>query len=437
MSVLIFYIYLALALTAGCLCSRKLHSPDDFYVAGRKAGTLQVAGSLLATILGSSAILGSIDFAYARGWAGAWFMLCGAAGLLVLSFLVHRLFAFRGYHLPALLGTFYGESVKRMSAAVIALAWIGVVGAQLIGAAKITTALFGLPHGGTVAAIGLTLIAYTALGGQLSILKTDLWQLVLILLGLLCIFILLAIRTPDLHGAPPMLSDKFTPWELLVMLLTYSTTYVAGPDIYSRLFCARDESSSRRALLLSCAVLLPVAFVLAFIGVYGAKFFPDAQGSVLFAIAKSEFPAPVALVLYLAIFSAILSSADTTLFTAGTLLSQFFRTEMRSWNSIRATRWCIAALGLFAIATALLCTSILGVFMAAMAVYSGAFIVPVLWGIAGRRSSKKAVVAAIVAGGLLALAGKLLPGGYGSALVIAAFAANLLILWAGRDSGGN
>lgn len=437
MSALVFYIYLALALTVGCLCSRKLHSPDDFYVAGRKAGTLQVAGSLLATILGSSAILGSIDFAYARGWAGAWFMLCGAAGLLVLSFLVHRLFAFRGYHLPALLGTFYGEGVKRMSAAVIALAWIGVVGAQLIGAAEITTALFGLPHGGTVIAIGLTLIAYTALGGQLSILKTDLWQLVLILLGLLCLFILLAIKTPDLHGAPPMLSDKFTPWDLLVMLLTYSTTFVAGPDIYSRLFCARDEKSSRHALLLSCAVLIPVAFVLAYIGIYGAKAHPDAHGSILFAIVQGDFSAPMALLLYLAIFSAILSSADTTLFTAGTLLSQFFRTEMRSWNSIRTTRCCIAALGLFAVATALLCKSILGVFLAAMAVYSGAFIIPVLWGLAGRRSSRKAVAAAIIAGGLLALAGKLLPAPYGNALVIAAFVVNMILLWAGRDSGGN
>ena len=112
MNIAFLYLYLLAAISIGCLCIRKIKTAADYYVAGRKGGAIQIAGSLLATILGSSAILGSIDFAAQKGWAGAWFMLCGAFGLAILLFLVKPLAKFKGYNLPALLGSFYGNGVK-------------------------------------------------------------------------------------------------------------------------------------------------------------------------------------------------------------------------------------------------------------------------------------------------------------------------------------
>ena len=72
MSPILFYLYLAAAAVIGCLCARRIRTADDYYVAGRQTGVIYLTGSLLATILGSSAILGSIDMAFDCGWAGAW-----------------------------------------------------------------------------------------------------------------------------------------------------------------------------------------------------------------------------------------------------------------------------------------------------------------------------------------------------------------------------
>ena len=255
MNIVFLYLYLIAAIVIGCLCIRKIKTAADYYVAGRKASTIQITGSLLATILGSSAILGSIDFAYAKGWAGAWFMLCGAFGLSILFFLVKPLAKFKGYNLPALLGSFYGDGVKKLSGGVIAIAWLGVIAAQIIGAAKITTAVINISYPHAALAIGLTLTFYTALGGQLSIIKTDILQVILIIAGLVFVTIasLMGSHCAAIDAAP-MISEKFSWMDLVIMLFTYSSTYVVGPDIYSRLFCAKDEKIARKAIVASVAL---------------------------------------------------------------------------------------------------------------------------------------------------------------------------------------
>ncbi|MCR4575154.1 MAG: sodium:solute symporter family protein, partial [Lentisphaeria bacterium] len=415
------------------------------YVAGRKASAIQIAGSLLATILGSSAILGSIDFAAQKGWAGAWFMLCGAFGLAILLFLVKPLAKFKGYNLPALLGSFYGNDVKTISSAVIAIAWLGVIGAQIIGAAKITTAVFNVGDEYRISythaawAIGLTFTAYTAMGGQLSIIKTDLLQVILILAGLLLIAGDLFLQNVILgeldmpHETLPLISVKFTWLDLLAMLFTYSSTYVVGPDIYSRLFCAKDEKTARNAVIISITVLVPIAFTLAYIGVFGPAFFEQDDESTLFAIIKHSGLFWYLLIpLYFCILSAIMSSADTTLFTAAELLSQIFQNDLDSRKSIRLTRGCTFVLGILSILIALKFHSILNVLLMALGTYAGAFVIPVIWGLFGMKSRRAFVIAAIVFGGSMTLLGKFLSGNASHAVILLAFAVNLALLFLGR-----
>ncbi|MBQ9337494.1 MAG: sodium:solute symporter family protein [Lentisphaeria bacterium] len=429
----LFFIYLAVVVLIGLRCTRKIRSADDFYVAGRRAGALNVAGSLLATILGSSAILGSVDFAYSKGWAGAWFMLCGALGLAGLFFMAKALSSFKVYNLPELLGKFYGPQVRRVSSGVIAAAWLGVIGAQLIGAGMITASICGIPYGYAVALITLAVAAYTAMGGQFSILHTDLFQLAFVLAGIGGVFVMLFLNHP-LPKALPLISEKFTLSDLAVMIVAYSSTYLVGPDIYSRLFCARDLRTARRSLIISAAMLVPLALILAYIGICGANFHPEAaKGNVLFAIVKAEFPYPMTLLLYFTILSAIMSSADTTLFTASGLLSQFFLPDgVDPARSIRTTRICVIGIAATACAVALVNKSILDVLLFALSIYSGAFVLPTVWVLLGLPPNRIRGICAMVAGGGLALAGKIVGGMTGNLLVIAAFAASLLILLAGK-----
>ena len=111
MKELILFIYFFIVIAIGIFSFKKVKNNSDFFVAGKKAGVLQVSGSLLASILGSSAIIGSVDFAYTSGWAGSALMLCASLGLMGLYPLVKYIKDFKGYNLPNMLGNFYGEEV--------------------------------------------------------------------------------------------------------------------------------------------------------------------------------------------------------------------------------------------------------------------------------------------------------------------------------------
>jgi SSS family solute:Na+ symporter len=113
--------------------------------------------------------------------------------------------------------------------------------------------------------------------------------------------------------------------------------------------------------------------------------------------------------------------------------------ENNTQRPLAKARIIILVNGAVALLLALVFTDIIGTLLLALAVYAGAFTVPVLWGLLGLKAKPKFVAVAIVAGGALALAGKLcppLPGSLGAHtgdfLMIAAFIVNAVFLALGR-----
>ncbi|MFW5755776.1 MAG: sodium:solute symporter family transporter, partial [Tangfeifania sp.] len=174
--VTIIIIYFILILLIGVWSAFKIKSPSDYYVAGQKAGWLPVSGSLLATILGGSAILGTIELSQSTGWPALWFLFCAALGLFVLTPLAKYVRRFGKYTLPELLGHFFGRRAEFISSVIIPVAWLGIVAAQIIAAAKIIAGLDVISYSQSAIVSGTVFILYTLIGGQMSILKTDTLQ---------------------------------------------------------------------------------------------------------------------------------------------------------------------------------------------------------------------------------------------------------------------
>ena len=70
------------------------------------------------------------------------------------------------YTLPEILKAQYDSDLARViSSVLIAIAWIGVIAAQIIAAGKIITALWQFDLKSTMVAVGSVMVVYTALGG--------------------------------------------------------------------------------------------------------------------------------------------------------------------------------------------------------------------------------------------------------------------------------
>lgn len=404
---IIIAIYFIGVLLVGLYSYFKIKSPQDYYVAGKKAGLLPVSGSLLATILGGSAILGTIELSREMGWPALWFLFCAAFGLLLLVPISKYVKRYGNYTLPEMLGVFYGKKVEIISSSIIPLAWLGIVAAQIIAAAKILNALGFSSYNNAAIFAGAIFMFYTLAGGQLSILKTDTFQSFLIVAGLAALVAFSFESSKSAATGPLTFTELFNPsfsvFDLVVLLLTYSVTFVVGPDIYSRVFCAKDEKTARRSIFITALLLVPISFALTWLGIFSMQ----VHETDIASFAQHLLPNWAYGLFMAALLSAVMSSADTTLLTSSMIMSELTGGNLNNIGALRRTRFFIILIGIASIAIAIFVTSIIQSLLFALTLFSGAFVVPTLAGLLGVKVNRKYILIAIVSGGSIALLGKI------------------------------
>ena len=83
---IIIIIYFVAMIGLGLSTRKQAKTAGSYFVAGRSGSTLFITGSLLATIIGASATIGMAGLGFTRGLTGAWWILVGSVGLVVLGF---------------------------------------------------------------------------------------------------------------------------------------------------------------------------------------------------------------------------------------------------------------------------------------------------------------------------------------------------------------
>ncbi|HRZ39508.1 MAG TPA: sodium:solute symporter family protein, partial [Candidatus Omnitrophota bacterium] len=431
--------FFTLLLYIGFQVAHQAKDPSQFYVAGAGNPVWLTTASLLATILGSSAILGTISLSSKIGWAAIWLMGSASLGLFALVPLSKYVRRHGRFTLPELFEKFFGRQAFIVSSAIIPIAWTGVIAAQVIGGGKILSAATPLSYPAGCICSGTVFIVYTLLGGQVSILKTDFWQAILIVAGLStgAFFALQSFPAPmtSLQAPSFPFNAQFTPMDLGVLIMTYASMFLVGPDIYSRLFCAKDERAAAQSVLCAAVLLIPVGILLTTIGVISQALFPSAEIHNFHSLIQTlrlVLPPWAFVLMILALLSAVMSSADTTLLTSATIFNGLFH-NLTQRESVRSARIWIAVFGAGSTLIALFLKSIIDSLLLAFSCFSGAFFVPAVAGLLGARFSEQRIIKAMIAGGVLALAGKIVSilfhQNAGHLLIFSAFIMNALVLF--------
>ena len=445
MKTIILIVYALILFLIGIHSYLKIKTPFDYFLAGKKTGVWQVSGSLLATILGGSAILGTIGLAESQSWASAWYILAASLGLFGLLPIVRKVYAKGKFTLPELIGQYYGESARKVTSVIIPIAWLGIVAAQIIAGAQILVSFFGLNYSNGVFLTAGIFIVYTYIGGQVSIMKTDLFQAFFILAGVILTAIMIPAHQlpalPDFASHFPF-NAHYSPFDLFILILTFSSTFVVGPDIYSRVFCAKDSKTAFRSVLIVASILIPFAFVLSYVGMFAATFHQGAQNSsALVNLANVYLPEWASGILVAALISAVLSTASTTLLTTSMILSELFHKDINNQKSFGQTKLFLIVVGILSMLISLKVTSIVSSLLLALSFYSGAFIIPMIAALFNLPYNKRFSIAAMLSGGILALSGKLMMTfdqlGIGQYVLISGFVLNALLLFIpfGRETG--
>ena len=339
----IIAIYFIAVFAIGYTVSRRTKSGDDLFLAGRSLGWGAVGLSLFASNISGSHLVGLMGDAYRTGLAPSAYEWM--AGLL----LIFGAFTFFPFFLRSRISTipeflekrFDARSRKYFSIITIFLAVIVDTAAGLYAGALVAQAFIpGLNL--TVFIVTLALIGgiYTAAGGLAAVVYTDVLQTVVLLVGASAI----AITTFSEFGfswseatqaLPPNhlsivqpISDDVLPWPGLILGVPLLGFYywILNQYIVQRVLGARDVSNARRGAILAAALKLTPLFILMLPGAFAFTLLPNLESpdQVFPALVQEFLPIGLTGIVLAGLISAILSSVDSALNSASTLLTLDF-----------------------------------------------------------------------------------------------------------------
>jgi solute:Na+ symporter, SSS family len=409
---IVIVVYLLGMLAIGFLGRRKV-GLDQFHVAGRSLKQVMLMGTFCATIIGASATMGMAGLGFSKNLPGAWWMLSGTLGLLVLAtFFAERARSTGCSTLPELVGFFYGKKVRTAASLLIVFSWVGVIAVQIVASGKVLSAVFGGSDTLFMAVCTMVFVLYTAQGGQNSVVKTDLAQFLIIIIGLGYLFSrsLEAAGPLALSGLSFPTSAEMGSVDVVSMLLVVGSAYLVGPDMYSRIFSAKSPHTAKRSAMISALIIVPVAFLITTLGIFAKNLHPAIAPEQAIPTLMTSLLTPEAMGLVAAaLLAAFMSSADTSLMTATSILTLDIYRKIWPNSSdgrlVMVSRMAVLILGASALILAVSLPSIIKTLLIAYTVFTGGLLVPVVAGFYKVRLglTSTGALAALVGGGITAM----------------------------------
>jgi SSS family transporter len=341
MSQLVFFVvlYLAVTIAIGLYAARKVANAKDYLIAGRSLPLYINMATVFATWFGAETVL-SVSATFAKdGLNGIPADPFGATACLIL---VAVFFAKAFYRMDLLtLGDFYRKRfdsrIEIVVSSVIVISYLGWTSAQLTALGLVLWII----SGGTISLTqaiflgGVIVLFYTIWGGMWSVAFTDLFQTVVIIVGLIVVAWFLG----DLAGGPGKvierahLDGKFDFWPkggtkewfaFVAAWLTIALGSIPQQDVFQRVTSAKNEQTAVRGTLIGGMAYFVIAFIPMFIAYAALMLEPnlvqlfksdDAREiqRILPDIILGKTPLPIQVLFFGALLSAILSTASGAL----------------------------------------------------------------------------------------------------------------------------
>jgi SSS family transporter len=340
--------YLLVTIAIGLWAAKRVANSKDFLVAGRRLPLYMTITTVFATWFGAETVL-SVSATFARDGLGG--IVADPFGSSFCLVFVALFFARAFYRMDLLtIGDFYrkryNKPVEVITSVAITASYLGWTSAQLTALGLVFAVLSGgalsLNQGILIGA--LIVLGYTIWGGMWSVAWTDLFQTVIIIVGLWIVALLVA----DMAGgtgkvvAAAAEAGKFSFWptggskEWLAFSAAWATLAIGSipqQDVFQRVTSAKNESTAVQGTLIGGVAYFLFAFVPIFIAY--AALVVDPQLAQLFKsddareiqfilpnFIRDRVPVWAQVVFFGALLSAILSTASGALLAPTALFTE-------------------------------------------------------------------------------------------------------------------
>ena len=335
-------IYTLVVMAIGLYTARREHDAEQYFLAGRRMTWPLIGISLFASNISSTTLVGLSGNAYGQGIAVFNYEWMAAVVLVIIAvFFLPAYLRARVFTIPEYLERRYDRRSRYYFSALTLFLNIIVdtAGSLYAGGLVVQLILPDVPLWQIIAALALVAGLYTAAGGLAAVMYTDALQAVLLTLGATAIAwtawqridgwdAILAVTTPEQLSLILPADDPHLPWPGLVTGVFLIGFYFWGMNQFmvQRMLSAKDLDHARRGALLAGLLKLSVLFVMVMPGLMARVLYPDLpdQDQVFPVMMFDLLPAGLLGLVFVGLLAALMSSIDSTLNSASTLVTMDF-----------------------------------------------------------------------------------------------------------------
>ena len=267
---------LILTMLPGIIASRRIKSADDYNVGGRSAGVGIVAGSIIGTIVGGAATVGTAQLGFKLGLTAWWFTLgSGIALLIMAAFYAKPLRASGLTTVAEFLVTNYGKPAGWLATVSSCAGIFFSIVASTLTALHLVAGIFGVNLYISALLILLITAGFVFLGG---ISGSGMAGIIKIILIFASIFVGGVLAYGDLGGSAGLTSAlPAQPWftlfgrgveDGLFSLCSMIVGVISTQTYVQALFSAKDSKTAAVGCVTAACIVIPVGLPSVMIGMF-------------------------------------------------------------------------------------------------------------------------------------------------------------------------
>ncbi len=435
--------YLFLLLWIGIRSARQVRTSADYTLAGRDVPWIVLIATIGATMIGGGASMGMVSRVYEVGIAAAFVTCAWHLQLIFVGLWVAP--RLRRLNLVTVGDYFelkYGRLARELAVVSCLVYTIGILSAQMVAMGTVTNAILGVSYE-TALLIGASItIFYSTVGGIRAVVKTDVLQFTILVVGIGAAAAILVERNGGFAAmAGGAMSGQFvmtSQWSgvrITSLFFAFMLGELFVPAFTVRCFIAKDAAQSRLGMAGAGILLILFLPIATFVLGTSAQIDPQVRQAVEaerqeivqhaealgLAVSAEEarsqatqmaFPALVrttfhpifAGVMIAAIIAAVMSSADSILSCLATIVmkdyyQQHIRHDASDRQLLRVARWTTLVAGSCAAVSALFFSNITDTLEFVYDLWAPSMVLPFLIGVfAYKKDRVYAVVASMLSG---------------------------------------
>lgn len=426
---IILVCYMLVLISIGIITSRKSKSLSGYMLGGREVGPAVTALTMQATAMSGYMFMGGPALAYTNGYFGLWYAVGDAGGSILNIGIIGKKMRSLSERLAALtpieyLEKRYESAGVRIYGSVIAIVFLAAyVFGQFIAGGKAIASLAGLSYPVALGLGVIVMLIYTLMGGYLAVVWNDFIQGIVMVSAMLGIAVVGFIKIGGFTALNTSLAD-INPklvglwgtnpayqgaWGVAIgAILLYAIGYMGLPHSVVRHMSMKNIKTARGAIAVSAVWNQFFIYTPYFLGMIGLVLLPSLEDPemVIPELAYSVFPGVLAAIVMVALMAAVLSTADSLLIQAGSILSKDIyqrfinpnATEKQMMIASRLLVLLVAVVGFIVAVNEP--PSIFGIIVFAFGTLGSTFIVPYVAAVYSRNANKVGILASMIGGSI-------------------------------------